>query len=195
MKAMDLEKTGEVVVGLYQELQAIRELVERTKVISGRARRGVVDPVAAALILERQSCGNAIRHLTTAGKLSREGIALAKSGAEVICLIGGRFDRVDLDDTGIAVATEQRSLRSRQDFDAFDVIVAMDGSNFDSLTGRAPAGCRAKVVLLRDFDPNALGEDVPDPYYGGDDGFEEVLDIVLAAGKGLLDSLRKDRGL
>lgn len=95
---------------------------------------------------------------------------------------------------GIVITSIARQV-TRQDFEDFDVIVAMDRSNFKALTGMAPTAHRAKVVLLRDFAPNARGEDVPDPYYGDDEGFEEVLDIVLAAGKGLLGALREDRGI
>ncbi len=51
---------------------------------------------------------------------------------------------------------------------------------------------KAKVHLLREFDPNA-GKDasVPDPYYGGPEGFDQVFDICLSACKGLLDHLRR----
>ena len=57
----------------------------------------------------------------------------------------------------------------------------------------SPPSARAKVHLLREFDPASAGApdlDVPDPYYGGDDGFEHVLDLVEAACRGLLDELR-----
>jgi protein-tyrosine phosphatase len=50
------------------------------------------------------------------------------------------------------------------------------------------------VRLLREFDPRSAGApdlDVPDPYYGGDDGFEEVLDLVEAACRGLLEEIRR----
>ena len=89
---------------------------------------------------------------------------------------------------GIAIESTARQV-THQDFEDFDVIVAMDGSNFETLTTMAPDAHRAKVVLLRDFDPDARGEDVPDPYYGGDEGFDEVLDIVTAACQGLLDHI------
>ena len=57
---------------------------------------------------------------------------------------------------------------------------------------RAPSeAALAKVRLLREFDPASSGDlDVPDPYYGGPDGFEEVLDLVEAACRGLLDEVR-----
>ena len=80
------------------------------------------------------------------------------------------------------------------DFDSFDLILAMDSENKHDLLALAPDGAaRAKVRLLREFDPASQGAgdlDVPDPYYGGDDGFEHVLDLVDAATRGLLDELR-----
>ena len=59
----------------------------------------------------------------------------------------------------------------------------------------APADARDRIHLLREFDPASAGApdlDVPDPYYGGDDGFEHVLDLVDAACRGLLDASRAD---
>jgi protein-tyrosine phosphatase len=79
------------------------------------------------------------------------------------------------------------------DFDRFDHVVAMDRSNRDDLLrmARTPAD-RAKVSLLRAFDPKAPADaDVPDPYYGGPRGFDEVFDICEAACAGLIDHLRR----
>jgi protein-tyrosine phosphatase len=92
---------------------------------------------------------------------------------------------------GIALGGAARQVRPR-DFEDFDLIVAMDRENVRDLLALAPdeAGA-AKVRLLREFDP-AGGDDldVPDPYYGGAQGFERVLDLVTAACRGLLDELR-----
>jgi len=81
------------------------------------------------------------------------------------------------------------------DFDEFDLILAADSRNLRDLRAAAPPGSRARLHLLREFDPASEGApdlDVPDPYYGGDDGFERVLDLVEAACRGLLDALRAD---
>ncbi len=81
------------------------------------------------------------------------------------------------------------------DFTDYDLILAADRRNLRDLQAVLPAGASARVHLLREFDPDAAGApdlDVPDPYYGGDDGFEHVLDLVEAACRGLLDSLRAD---
>ena len=78
------------------------------------------------------------------------------------------------------------------DFESFDLILAMDRSNHDDLLALAPHDdARERVRLLREYDPEAVaaGEfEVPDPYYGGDDGFEDVLDLVTRACKGLLEA-------
>jgi protein-tyrosine phosphatase len=80
------------------------------------------------------------------------------------------------------------------DFDDFDLLLAMDRDNFRELQELAPdAAAAGKVRMLREFDPHAAGApdlDVPDPYYGGEQGFETVLDQVEAACRGLLDELR-----
>jgi low molecular weight protein-tyrosine phosphatase len=80
------------------------------------------------------------------------------------------------------------------DFDEFDLLLAMDGSNMHELRQRArDEAQRAKVRLLREFDPASARSndlDVPDPYYGGDGGFDEVFDLVLAACEGLLAEVR-----
>jgi len=77
------------------------------------------------------------------------------------------------------------------DFERFDLIVAMDRENLRELRQRAPAGAHERLRLFLEFAPQAGPEDVPDPYYGGPNGFEEVLDLVEAATRGLLAHLRQ----
>jgi protein-tyrosine phosphatase len=74
------------------------------------------------------------------------------------------------------------------DFDTFDYLVAMDRSNREDLWSLAPTlAARDKVHLLRDFAPGGPKHaDVPDPYYGGPQGFDLVFDICLQACDGLL---------
>ena len=95
---------------------------------------------------------------------------------------------------GITLAGAARVV-ARRDFDDFDLILAADRRNLRELRAVAPRATRARIHLLREFDPAAEGApdlDVPDPYYGGDEGFEHVLDLVEAACRGLLDALRAD---
>ncbi|MEU4328323.1 low molecular weight protein-tyrosine-phosphatase [Nonomuraea dietziae] len=75
--------------------------------------------------------------------------------------------------------------RARQfGFDKYDLVVAMDAENLGALRRVVPAG--TDVRLFRSFDPEAPeGAEVPDPYYGGRDGFEIVLAQVKAASEGL----------
>lgn len=82
---------------------------------------------------------------------------------------------------------------ARQDFDEFDLLIAMDTNNYADLMSRAPAPAQAKIRLMREFDPQAGGErSVPDPYYGGIEGFEDVYDLIERSCRGLLDSLEND---
>jgi protein-tyrosine phosphatase len=75
-------------------------------------------------------------------------------------------------------------------WDRHDVVIALDSGHQQQLAGVAPNGRR--VALLRDYDPAVAGQhlDVPDPYYGGPDGFEDVLAMIETACMGLLDQLR-----
>ena len=87
------------------------------------------------------------------------------------------------------------ALRARivepHDFENFDLILAMDRENLNVLHHRAPAHARERVRLFLEFAPEATVTEVPDPYYGGPNGFEEVLDLVEAATHGLLQHLRQ----
>ncbi|HEX4436536.1 MAG TPA: low molecular weight protein-tyrosine-phosphatase [Solirubrobacteraceae bacterium] len=97
---------------------------------------------------------------------------------------------------GVTLAGQARKI-APEDFDRFDLILAMDGSNLRDLQTLAPdEEDRAKVRLLREFDPGSAGEpdlDVPDPYYGGEDGFGTVFDLVDAACRGLLAEIQDGR--
>jgi protein-tyrosine phosphatase len=119
----------------------------------------------------------------------------------------GLEDEIDIDSAGTggwhvgaapdARATEAASRRGTtlegaarrfdpaRDFDRFDLILAMDAENRRDLLALAPDDeARGKVRMFLPGD-----RDVPDPYYGGDDGFEEVLDLVDEGARGLLDEI------
>jgi len=73
-----------------------------------------------------------------------------------------------------------------------DLVVALDQDNLADLRRLAPdKDSRSRIVLLREFDPDAGELDVPDPYYGDSKGFHHVLDIIESACDGLLDHLRQ----
>ena len=85
------------------------------------------------------------------------------------------------------------SLRARQvtpaDFERFDYILVMDKNNLGHLQAMQPAEYDGHLGLFLDFHPRPPVREVPDPYYGGDDGFDRVLDLVEEAGRGLLQAL------
>jgi protein-tyrosine phosphatase len=80
-----------------------------------------------------------------------------------------------------------------EDFEQFDLILAMDRENLAALRHRAPKDAHERVRLFLEFAPELATVDVPDPYYGGPNGFEEVLDLVEAAVHGLLNHVRRQR--
>jgi protein-tyrosine phosphatase len=80
---------------------------------------------------------------------------------------------------------------SSEDFETFDLILAMDEDNLDDLQRSHSGDSRARIALLLDFAPHRHERAVPDPYYGGKNGFDRVLDLVTEACAGLLDDLRR----
>jgi len=78
---------------------------------------------------------------------------------------------------------------SREDFDRFDLIVAMDKSNFEDLQAMQPGGTKARVVLMMDYHPDRQPREVPDPYYGGMNGFRYMCELLQAATQGLLEEV------
>lgn len=82
-----------------------------------------------------------------------------------------------------------RQVRSR-DFSEFDYVLAMDEANLRQLQRLCPPEHAGKVKLFMDFAGKGAAREVPDPYYGGAQGFERVLDMVEQASRGLLEHLR-----
>jgi protein-tyrosine phosphatase len=81
---------------------------------------------------------------------------------------------------------------STDSFADCDLVVAMDQANVAELRRLAGDEDAPTVRLLREYDADATGTDVPDPYYGGDEGFDEVLAMVETACRGLLDEIGAD---
>lgn len=77
--------------------------------------------------------------------------------------------------------------------DRYDLVLAMDEQNLADVQGSGPGvGPDSRVRLFRDFDPVGSGGEVPDPYYGGDAGFEEVLGMVERTSAALVSALQRD---
>lgn len=79
---------------------------------------------------------------------------------------------------------------TQDDFEKFDYILAMDKTNLTQLTALCPQVYKNKVELFLNYAQNTKERDVPDPYYGGTDGFEHVLDLVEAASDGLISAIK-----
>ena len=130
----------------------------------------------------------------------------------------GLIDRFEIDSAGlgdwhIGQAPDhraQKAARSRgvdishqsarqvvdEDFEQFDLLLVMDRSNYAELKARAPHEARAKIRPFLDFAPHVGTKDVPDPFFGGTEGFDHALDLIEAASRGLLASLSgEDMGL
>ncbi|MGE0030274.1 MAG: low molecular weight protein-tyrosine-phosphatase [Steroidobacteraceae bacterium] len=90
---------------------------------------------------------------------------------------------------GFDLAPLRARVVTMSDFERFDLVLAMDEQNYRQLRRMAPGPQRDRVRLFLDFAPHLQRRDVPDPYYGGTTGFEEVLDLVEEAARGLLAAL------
>jgi len=81
---------------------------------------------------------------------------------------------------------------SEEDFERFDMVLAMDRHNLSALQRMCPPQHAGKVALLMDFAERHAVREVPDPYYGNAKAFEHVLDLIEDAAQGLLRHLRND---
>jgi len=75
------------------------------------------------------------------------------------------------------------------DFAHFDLILAMDRQNLVALERVCPEEHAHKLKLFMDYAPDRAEDEIPDPYYGGPDGFEHVLDLCESAARGLIESI------
>ncbi len=93
---------------------------------------------------------------------------------------------------GVDISTQRARAVRADDFERFDLLLAMDEDNLDALRRRCPPERLDRLGLLLSFAPSALGvTEVPDPYYGAPGGFDYVLDLVEAATDGLIPELRR----
>jgi protein-tyrosine phosphatase len=77
----------------------------------------------------------------------------------------------------------------RADFQRFDLVVAMDRGHFAALSRIAESSAAGKLTLMMSYASRFTDEDVPDPYYGGPQDFERVLDMIEDAARGLLEAV------
>lgn len=117
------------------------------------------------------------------------------------CGMGGWHTGQAPDPRAIAAARERgydiSDIRARKirtdDFRDFDLLLAMDRGHFDELTALAPSDIEdTRVRLFLEPVAEALGRiDVPDPYYGAEDGFKTVLDLIESGARGWLDQIQR----
>lgn len=92
---------------------------------------------------------------------------------------------------GVDLSGQRARQVARADFERFDRIYAMDRSNLADLHHLAPPGARARIELVMSLAPDYGLDEVPDPYYGGDRGFEQVIDMLAVAADRLIEELQR----
>jgi protein-tyrosine phosphatase len=92
---------------------------------------------------------------------------------------------------GYDIAGLRARLVQPEDFERFEFVLAMDRANLSELQSRRPPNARSKVALFLEFAPDSGVAEVPDPYYGGIEDFEQVLDLCETAARGLLTGLAR----
>jgi protein-tyrosine phosphatase len=93
---------------------------------------------------------------------------------------------------GIDISGQSARQITHADFAQFDLLLAMDGSNYQELVQLAPSEARHKIRQFLDFAPHLGTRDVPDPFYGGREAFDRALDLIEEAARGLLADILDD---
>jgi protein-tyrosine phosphatase len=94
---------------------------------------------------------------------------------------------------GVDISGQSARKVELEDFDKFDLLLAMDGANYEELMEIAPKGAKHKIRYFLDYAPHVGTQHVPDPYYGGEAGFDHALDLIEAAAEGLLAELTGEK--
>lgn len=93
---------------------------------------------------------------------------------------------------GIDLSAQRARKLQQQDFEVFDHVLAMDEDNLSGMMRLCPSDLRPRLGLFMDYAPGLGLSEVPDPYYGGQDGFEYCYELVREAGEGLLQKIIDD---
>jgi low molecular weight protein-tyrosine phosphatase len=93
---------------------------------------------------------------------------------------------------GVDISGQCARRVEQADFARFDLLLAMDRSNYAELKRRAPKEAHGKIRYFLDYAPHVGTKDVPDPFFGGAEGFDHALDLIEEAAHGLLASLVGD---
>lgn len=92
---------------------------------------------------------------------------------------------------GYDLSAQRARQLTAEDFTRFDLVLGMDADNLSRAAKLCPPEQRHRLKLLLEYAPQTGKQHVPDPYYSGEAGFEEVLDLVEAACDGLIATLRR----
>lgn len=90
---------------------------------------------------------------------------------------------------GVDLRHQRARLFTPADAETFDYLLAMDGGHYRHMQALTPASMHARIQMFLDYAPSVRHREVPDPYYGGEAGFERVLDMLEAASQGFLEHL------
>ena len=134
-----------------------------------------------------------LRHL--AGRRGLEGRVVVRSAGTHDYHLGECPDARTLKHAkrrGYDLSAQRAMQVAREHFDEFDYILAMDRGHLRELRAIAPQGARARLGMFLEPSARWKGEDVPDPYYGGPEGFERVLDMVEEAAERWLDLIEAE---
>lgn len=93
---------------------------------------------------------------------------------------------------GVDLSSQRARKVDSNDFEQFDYVMAMDNSNFENLKHLATDEELSKLHLFMSFANGWDNSEVPDPYYGGGNGFERVFDMVQSASEGLLEHIKSN---
>lgn len=144
-------------------------------------------------ICRSPSAENIMRHLVEQAGLDQQ--ILCDSAGTSSYHVGAAPDR------RMQAAAQKRNIQligrarqfTRADFEDFDLILAMDQENYRNILSLDPAGkYRHKVKMMCDYASNFKDNEVPDPYYGGQSGFDYVIDLLLDACQGLLNEIKQE---
>ena len=131
------------------------------------------------------------------GLINREGLSdvvsidSAGTGAWHVGDQPDRRAQVAAKTRGYDLSTQRARQIKQTDFWDFDYVIAMDSQNHSDLSMMAPTSVQDRIHMFLSFAAEKGIRDVPDPYYGGADGFDHVLDLVEAASLGLLQDIQK----
>lgn len=95
---------------------------------------------------------------------------------------------------GVDLSSQRARRFEASDFIDFDFLIGMDSANLDDMLAIKPDGASAKLNLMLDFSEQYEQLEVPDPYFG-EDGFDQVFEMIDDASRGLLDKIRRDHGI